>query len=115
MDTCRHCPARRPSHGTNSSRGTVRASSNGTRRGSALVEEGKDRRDVGREIYMALGRIQQQPLAMSRIQQPLTGLDPATIEAPRSSLVVRPAVGIRPAGRPPGRAFAMSNGLRPEC
>jgi hypothetical protein len=39
--------ARRPSSGTNSSRGTVRASSNGTRRGSALVEEGKDRRDVG--------------------------------------------------------------------
>jgi hypothetical protein len=30
-----------------SSHGEHRASSNGTRRGSALVEEGKDRRDVG--------------------------------------------------------------------
>jgi hypothetical protein len=40
-DTCR------PSIGTNLSRGTVRASSMGTRRGSALVEEGKDRRDFG--------------------------------------------------------------------
>jgi hypothetical protein len=32
---------------TNSSAATARASSNGTRRGSALVKEGKDRRDVG--------------------------------------------------------------------
>jgi hypothetical protein len=63
----------------------VRASSNGTRRGSALVEEGKDRRDIGLTVNIPARRVDEQPLQRRHARNFASGflalLSPLTIRA----------------------------------